>query len=133
MKNARAKTRSAFREPAIMSGGLAQNRLSAKCATARVNRNFAEALRAFLCGRIGRCRFFLHPRDEPINRYHDEEIDGGRDQHKRNDRIDEIADRKRGTAHGEFQAGVIWLAYDQRDQWRQKSFRKFCDYPTESR
>ena len=99
-----------------------QLRLSTERATPRINRNFAQALRAFLCRRISRRRFFPHPRDQPIHRYHHKEIHSTGDQDERDNGIHEIANRKRGRANGELESSIIRLAHNERDQRSQKSF-----------
>src|ERR1700733_2202637 len=87
-----------------------------------------QALRPFPCRRSRHRLGLVHARQEPVHRYDHEEVDRGRDQHKRDERIDELTDREGRRPNYKFQVGVIRLAYYKCDQWRKKRLGQLCDH-----
>lgn len=82
-------------------------------------RNLREALRALLCGWVCR-RLLARASEKRIHRHDDEEVDCGRDEHERNEDVDEIADHELAVVYREEDAGEVRDLGDGCDERREK-------------
>src|SRR5947207_442357 len=82
-----------------------------KRATARGNRHLAQTLRTFFRGRVGGRFAAALPRLERVQRQDHEKIDGGRNQHEGEQRVEEIADQKSAAIGRQRDGGKIRLAH----------------------
>jgi hypothetical protein len=81
------------------------------------NRDLAQTLRASLRGGIGWRLAASAPLIDHVHRHDDKEVNRRRDQHKRQEGVDEIADEKPAPIDGEDDRGEIGLADNRRDQF----------------
>src|ERR1700730_1201655 len=98
-------------------GGFGEQR-SAEGATACRNRHIAETFRAFFGGRVGSDLSAPHSGENRVHRQHDEEIYGGSDQDKRDQRVDKVANRELAAVNRELDRREIRFPNNGRDERR---------------